>query len=174
MLGKAVEAYVGLGANIGDPLAQLVAGVAAMRELPGVTSLMVSPVYRTAPVGRTDQPPFVNAVARLRYHGSARALLAGLLAVEKACGRVRAERWGPRTLDLDLLLFGDEVIDQPELRVPHPEMTRRVFVLAPLAQLAPELIIPLTGRTASQLLAALDPRELAAQKAEKVEAAGWG
>lgn len=170
---EAVEVYVGLGANLGDPLAQLRAGVEGISRLPGVESVEVSSPYRTAPVGKTDQPSFVNAVARLRFRGAARELLAGLMAVETACGRVRAERWGPRLLDLDLLIFGGQFIDEADLRVPHPEMARRVFVLAPLAELAPRLVIPGLGQTAGQLLGGLEPAELAEQKVEKMERSFW-
>ena len=165
---RPVEVFIGLGSNLGDPRRHLLAGLAGLRGLAGYRHLAHSSLYRTAPVGVTDQPAFLNAVARGMFAGTATGLLAGLLAIEAQEGRQRLERWGPRSLDLDLLLFGQEIIALPGLSVPHPEMRRRAFVLVPLMELAPELALPLWGRTAAGLLAALDPAQRAAQTVERV------
>jgi 2-amino-4-hydroxy-6-hydroxymethyldihydropteridine diphosphokinase len=114
----------------------------------------VSSVYRTPPWGRTDQPDFLNAVAEVETGRTPREMLALCLGAEKALKRVRAERWGPRTIDIDILLFGDRTIEEPGLEVPHPRMTQRAFVLLPLAEIVPELTIG--GKTVVQLLATLD------------------
>jgi 2-amino-4-hydroxy-6-hydroxymethyldihydropteridine diphosphokinase len=162
-----VEVFIGLGANLGDAKANLLFGLEGLAGLPGYQPLAVSSPYLTAPVGPVDQPPFWNAVARGGWRGGAEELLSGLLAIEKACGRQRFQRWGPRTLDMDLLLFGRRTIAGPELTVPHPEMHRRVFVLAPLAELAPELKLPGIGATAAELLAGLPAAERRAQEASR-------
>ena len=143
-------AYVGLGANLGDREATIRAAVA---QLPGVVA--VSPLRETDPVGVTDQPQFLNGVAALETELSPRELLDVLLAVERRLGRERRERWGPRTIDLDLLLYGDEVIDEDGLTVPHPRLRERRFVLEPLADLAPKLVVPGLGGV-EELLAELD------------------
>ncbi len=163
-----VEVFIGLGSNLGDARGHLLAGLAGLKALAGYRHLALSSCYLTAPVGLTEQPPFANAVARGIYVGSAAGLLAGLLAVEAAQGRQRLLRWGPRTLDLDLLLFGDQVVDQPDLRVPHPEMAGRAFVLVPLAELASGLKLPVWGLTAGQLLERMAPAERQLQRVERV------
>jgi 2-amino-4-hydroxy-6-hydroxymethyldihydropteridine diphosphokinase len=140
------RAYVGLGANLGDREATIRAAVAA---LPGV--LAVSSLRETEPVGVTDQPRFLNGVAALETELSARDLLDTLLALERRLGRERRERWGPRTIDLDLLLFGQEAIDEPGLTVPHPRLHERRFALEPLAEIAPDALIPGRGRVANLL-----------------------
>lgn len=139
-----------------------------VRDLPGVGNVAMSSLYCTSPVGKTDQPDFVNAVAGLDYSGSAVDLLEGLLAVEAKLGRVRQEKWGPRVLDLDLLLFGNKIIELSQLKVPHPEMHRRAFVLIPLAELAPDLVIPGIAKTCGELLKLLPDQEKAAQKVESL------
>jgi 2-amino-4-hydroxy-6-hydroxymethyldihydropteridine diphosphokinase len=144
------RAYVGLGANLGDREAAI---ENALALLPGVVA--VSELRETEPVGVVDQPPFLNGVAALETSLSPRELLDTLLAVERALGRERRERWGPRTIDLDLLLFGAEAVDEPGLTVPHPRLHERRFALEPLAELDPDLLIPGRGRV-SQLLAELD------------------
>jgi 2-amino-4-hydroxy-6-hydroxymethyldihydropteridine diphosphokinase len=140
------RAYVGLGANLGDREGTIRAAVAA---LPGV--LAVSSLRETEPVGVTDQPRFLNGVAALETELSARDLLDTLLALERRLGRERRERWGPRTIDLDLLLFGEEAIDEPGLTVPHPRLHERRFALEPLAEIAPDALIPGRGRVANLL-----------------------
>ena len=144
------RAFVGLGANLGDREETIRAAVAA---LPGVVA--VSELRETDPVGVADQPRFLNGVAALETRLSARELLDTLLAVEQRLGRERRERWGPRTIDLDLLLYGDAEIDEPGLTVPHPRLHERRFALEPLAELASGLHVPGRG-TVEELLAALD------------------
>ena len=122
---------------------------------PGVDVLAVSELRETEPVGAVDQPPFLNGAVALETSLSARELLDLLLDVERELGRVRNERWGPRLVDLDLLLYGAETIDEPGLRVPHPRLHERGFALEPLAELDPDLVIPGCGRV-SALVAALD------------------
>lgn len=143
-------AYVGLGANLGDREKTIRAAVA---ELPDVVA--VSPLRDTDPVGVTDQPRFLNGVAALETELAPRELLDVLLAVERQLGRERRERWGPRTIDLDLLLYGDEVIEEDGLKIPHPRLHERRFVLEPLADLAPQLVVPGLGGV-EDLLAELD------------------
>jgi 2-amino-4-hydroxy-6-hydroxymethyldihydropteridine diphosphokinase len=144
-------AAVGLGANLGDAAATLRDAIAALAELPETTLLRASRLYRTPAWGRTDQPDFINAVALLETSLDARALLDALLAIERRFGRVRVDgaRWGPRTLDLDLLVFGDALFDEAGLQVPHPHLHERAFVLLPLAEIAPALQVPGRGRVAA-------------------------
>jgi 2-amino-4-hydroxy-6-hydroxymethyldihydropteridine diphosphokinase len=144
------RAYVGLGANLGDREGTIRAAVA---DLPGVVA--VSTLRETDPVGITAQPRFLNGVAALETELAPRELLDALLAVERRLGRERGKRWGPRTIDLDLLLYGDEVIDEDGLTIPHPRLHERRFVLEPLADLAPKLVVPGHGRV-KDLLAKLD------------------
>lgn len=144
------RAYVGVGANLGDRRATIERAIAL---LPGVVA--VSELRETDPVGVVDQPPFLNGAVALETALSPRELLDTLLAVERALGRERRERWGPRLLDLDLLLHGDATIDEPGLTVPHPRLHVRRFALEPLADLDPVLEIPGRGRV-SELLAGLD------------------
>jgi 2-amino-4-hydroxy-6-hydroxymethyldihydropteridine diphosphokinase len=134
------RAYLGIGSNLGDRLAHLQAAVDALAAVDGITVVAVSAVYETAPVGGPEQGDFLNAVVALDTRISARALLGVAHDLEAAARRVRAERWGPRTLDVDVLLVGDEVIDDPDLEVPHPRMWERGFVMAPLHDVAPELV----------------------------------
>jgi len=150
------RAFVGLGSNLGEPGRQLDEAVDRLDRLPGTEVAACSPRYWTAPVGETDQPRFLNAVVALETALDAHALLAAMLGIENGLGRERraGRRWGPRTIDLDLLLFGRESMETPELTVPHPRMHERAFVLRPLADLAPDLIVPGHGRV-STLLAAL-------------------
>jgi 2-amino-4-hydroxy-6-hydroxymethyldihydropteridine diphosphokinase len=148
-------AYVGLGANIGPREVTLLRAVDLLAEADGVDVVGVSQLRETEPVGVVDQPRFLNGVVQVETSLSPRALLDLLLEIEASLGRVRGERWGPRTIDLDLLVYGSERVDEPGLRVPHPHLHERAFVLEPLAELAPELGVPGLGRV-SELLAALD------------------
>jgi 2-amino-4-hydroxy-6-hydroxymethyldihydropteridine diphosphokinase len=149
-----VTAYVALGSNLGDRAAHVAAAVTALGALPGTRLIAVSATYETAPVGPAGQQNYFNAVAALATSLAPLTLLDHLLAIEQARGRVRRERWGPRTLDLDLLLHGGTVLDDPRLTLPHPRLLERAFVLAPLADVAPDLV--LAGRSVSVHLAALD------------------
>ena len=147
-------AYVGLGGNIGDPAATMATALRAIDASPDARVSAVSSLYRTPPWGKTDQPDFLNAVAEIRTTLAARALLDLCLATERSLKRVRAERWGPRIIDMDILVFGDKTIDEDGLQVPHPRMLERAFVLAPLAEVAPGLM--LSGMAAADRLASLD------------------
>jgi len=139
-------AYVGLGANLGDREAALRAALERLAAEPGIELLAVSAFRDTAPVGLTDQPRFLNAVAAVGTELAPRELLERLLAVELALGRTReGPRFGPRTIDLDLLLHGDAVVDEPGLTLPHPRLHERAFVLEPLAELDPHLVVPGRG-----------------------------
>jgi 2-amino-4-hydroxy-6-hydroxymethyldihydropteridine diphosphokinase len=146
------RAYVGLGANLGDRERTLQAAVDALAAEDGVEVVSVSVLRETEPVGVGQQPLYLNGAAEVETTLTARELLDRLLAVEQRFGRIRVPgEHGPRTLDLDLLLYGDEVIDEPELHVPHPRLHERRFVLEPLAELAPGLVVPGRGDVESLL-----------------------
>jgi 2-amino-4-hydroxy-6-hydroxymethyldihydropteridine diphosphokinase len=138
-------AAVALGSNLADPVAQVRRAFGAMGALPATRVVARSRLYRTRAVG-PPQPDYVNAAALLETRLDALSLFDALLAIEAAHGRARGERWGPRTLDLDLLVYGDAVIDTPRLTVPHPQLALRPFVLVPLAEVAPGLVVPGVGR----------------------------
>lgn len=145
-----VSAFIGLGSNLDDPLRQVRTALAELAELPSSRVSAVSSLYRSVPLQGPgvpqDQPDYINAVARLESALTAEALLDALQAIEARHGRVRGSaHWGPRTLDLDILLYGDLRIDTPRLRVPHPGLAERNFVLQPLAEIAPDLDIPGQG-----------------------------
>jgi 2-amino-4-hydroxy-6-hydroxymethyldihydropteridine diphosphokinase len=131
------RAYLGIGSNLGDRLAHLQLAVDELAKAPGVAVVGVSPVYETAPVGGPEQPDFLNAVVAVDTTLAAHELLRVAQQVESAAQRVRNVRWGPRTLDVDVLLVGDERIDDPDLVVPHPRIAERAFVVVPLADLDP-------------------------------------
>jgi 2-amino-4-hydroxy-6-hydroxymethyldihydropteridine diphosphokinase len=145
------KAYIGLGANLDDPVAQVRAAFAALDAIDSTRVEDRSSLYRSQPVGYAEQPDFVNAVARIASGLDARTLLARLAAIEQSQGRVRAHPNGPRTLDLDLLLFDDDRITTDELVVPHPRMHERAFVLIPLTEIAPGIVIPGRGPAARLL-----------------------
>ncbi|MDR6869750.1 2-amino-4-hydroxy-6-hydroxymethyldihydropteridine diphosphokinase [Bosea sp. BE125] len=145
----AIEAALGLGGNLGDPVAAFAAALKALAAHPRIRLGKISSVYRTPPWGRLDQPEFLNMAALIETSLPAVELLALVLDIEKRQGRERLERWGPRTLDIDILSYGDDEIDQPGLQVPHPRLAERAFALAPLAEIAPMLAIG--GQTAAKL-----------------------
>lgn len=149
-------AYIGLGSNQQDPVRQLHQALDAIAALPTTSLLAHSGFYRSAPVGYLDQPDFVNAVASVRTGLAPEALLHGLLDIEQRQGRQRTFRNAPRTLDLDVLLYADREIDRPGLRVPHPAMHLRAFVLLPLLELAPECVIPGIGSARLAVAACAD------------------
>lgn len=149
-----VQAWIGLGGNVGDPAATLRAALLDLAALPQTQLLRASRLYRTPAWGMVEQPDFVNAVALLETTLGARDLLEAMLGIERAFGRERGERWGPRVIDLDLLLHGDAVLDEPGLRVPHPHLHQRAFVLVPLLEIEPDAFIPGQG-PAHDALAAL-------------------
>jgi 2-amino-4-hydroxy-6-hydroxymethyldihydropteridine diphosphokinase len=150
-----MRAYVGVGTNLGDRWANLARAARGVRAAPRVAPLRASRVWDTPPLG-PPQPRYLNAVVELEADLPPEALLAALQRVERDAGRVRGgARWGARRLDLDLLLYGDLVVARPGLTVPHPGLASRRFVLAPLAELAPDLVVPGTKRSVAELLAAL-------------------
>ena len=151
--GPPARAAVGLGGNLGDAAATLHEAMLALDGLPDTRLLRASRLYRTPAWGNTAQPDFVNAAALLQTQLEVRDLLDALLDIERRFGRIRGEgeRWGPRTLDLDLLLYGDATIDEPGLRVPHPHLHQRAFALLPLAEIGPDLPVPGHGRVAALL-----------------------
>ena len=144
-------AYVALGANIGDPAATVLAAFAALSNLEDSRVVHTSSLYRTAPVGLKNQPDFINAVVALETGLAPEELLDALLDLEARFGRVRRDRNGPRTLDLDLLLYNDIELDLPRLILPHPRLHLRAFVLQPLAEIAPTLVVPGRGSVAAWL-----------------------
>lgn len=147
------RAYIGLGSNLNRPREQLLTALSSLAALPHSRLAAVSSFYLSEPLGPADQPCYLNAVAALDTDLAPLALLDGLQAIERCQGRRRqAQRWGPRTLDLDILLIGDLSLDLPRLKVPHYHMHARAFVLYPLAEIAPELNLP-DGTTLAQLLA---------------------
>jgi 2-amino-4-hydroxy-6-hydroxymethyldihydropteridine diphosphokinase len=156
--GAAGEAVIGLGSNLGDKVAHIDRAIALLTRDGSVRELARSRYYRTAPWGYTEQDWFVNACLRVATALSPRELLARCLAVEEAMGRKREVRWGPRIIDLDILLYGDSAIEEPGLVVPHPQIGARAFVLVPLLDVAPDARI--ANRPARDLLAGLDASEV--------------
>ncbi|WP_293171225.1 2-amino-4-hydroxy-6-hydroxymethyldihydropteridine diphosphokinase [Oceanithermus sp.] len=152
---KGTRVLIALGSNLGDRAGFLLAGLARLGALEGFAPGRLSPVYETEPVGPAEQGPYLNAVLEGESALEPRTLLAALLAIERELGRVRDRRWGPRTLDLDLLDYGGRVLRQPGLELPHPRLHERAFVLVPLADLQPGWRHPVLGRTARELLADL-------------------
>lgn len=148
------RAYLGLGSNLGDKRATIAAAIARLEAEPGITLIRRSGDYRTLPWGETDQDWFVNACVSLETSLSPQALLRACLTTEGVFGRVRTRRWGPRTLDIDLLQVEGEVSDTANLTLPHPYLLERAFVLVPLSEIAPDLVIG--GRSIAAALAALD------------------
>ena len=146
MVAKQQTACVALGANIGEPVQQIEAGMAALAALPDTHLVARSSLYRSAPVGYADQPDFVNAVAVIETMLAPQKLLEALMAVERAHGRVRDFPNAPRTLDLDIVLYGGSVVHEPGLTIPHARMLDRAFVMVPLAEVAPDMQVPGHGR----------------------------
>jgi 2-amino-4-hydroxy-6-hydroxymethyldihydropteridine diphosphokinase len=143
-------AAIGLGSNLGDSRALLEGAIARLSRSPGIRIEKTSRLYRTAAIG-PPQPDYLNACALLRVKLSPLALLKTLLTIEAEFGRVRSRRWGPRTLDLDLLLYDDVILETPELQLPHPRFRERAFVLVPLAEIAPDRLDPVSGKTIARL-----------------------
>jgi 2-amino-4-hydroxy-6-hydroxymethyldihydropteridine diphosphokinase len=145
-------AYVGLGSNIGDKYANLALAIDKMRLIPDTRVVEQSADYLTAPVGPQDQPQFANSVVKITTERSPRELLDALKAIERAMGRANTGRWGPRVIDLDILLYDNAVIEEEDLKIPHPEMPRREFVLEPLCEIAPEAYHPVLKKTVREML----------------------
>ncbi|HET8940500.1 MAG TPA: 2-amino-4-hydroxy-6-hydroxymethyldihydropteridine diphosphokinase [Rudaea sp.] len=151
-----VPAYIGLGSNLADPAKQIRAALHALANLPQTRLVRQSRLYASAAWGIVDQPDFVNAVAEIETALVPRALLAALLDIERDAGRVReSTRWGPRVLDLDILVYAQQCIDEPGLRIPHPYLHERAFALMPLMEIAPHLVIPGRGKI-DDLMARID------------------
>ena len=145
-----MQAFIGIGSNLADPVAQVRCAIDALDGLERTRRRSASRLYRNPPMGPADQPDYVNAVAEVQTALSAHELLGELQGLEARAGRHRdGERWGPRPLDLDLLVYGDARIDEPALSVPHPGIARRAFVLHPLAEIAPALTVPGLGQVAA-------------------------
>ncbi len=147
-------AYIALGTNLGDKRANIQRALELLGKEPKIHIERVSSLYEMEPVGYTDQPDFVNVAARLVTELSARELLGVALAVENIMGRVRTIRWGPRVIDIDILMYDDERVEEPDLELPHPRMTERRFVLEPLAEIVPGLVLQ-NGKTVEEALADL-------------------
>jgi len=139
---ESAKVYIGIGSNLENPLEQLKAAIAALREIPGTKLCQVSSIYQTAPIGPAGQPDYTNAAALLETLLTPEALLDELQRIELDQGRIRKERWGPRTLDLDIILYAGMTIRTARLTVPHIEMENRNFVLIPLMDIGPELTLP--------------------------------
>jgi len=152
------RAFIGLGTNLGNREENLAAARQRLARLPASSLVRFSSVYPTSPWGKVDQPPFLNQVASVDTRLTPRELLQEMLAIENDLGRQRQERWGPRVIDLDLLLYGHQVIREDDLTVPHPHLTRRAFVLAPLMEIAPDLKLP-DGTYIREILANLSPAD---------------
>ncbi|MER9555423.1 2-amino-4-hydroxy-6-hydroxymethyldihydropteridine diphosphokinase [Mesorhizobium sp. M0323] len=146
--------YLSLGGNLGDPAKSMAAALGILDANERTRVVAVSSLYRTPPWGKLDQPDFLNAAAEISTALAPRALLDVCLDAERKLKRVREERWGPRLIDIDILVFGDRIIHETGLEVPHPRMLERAFVLAPLAEIAPELVVD--GKSVSERLAAVD------------------
>ena len=153
------NAYLGVGGNLGDRLQNLTEAVRRLHATPGIRVVVVSSVYESTAVGVTAQPDFLNLVVHATTDCLPEELLAHCLRIETGLGRVRRERWGPRTVDIDILLYDDVVLSDPALTIPHPRMLERSFALVPLAEIAPQLMV--NGQSVAALAARLDPAGLA-------------
>jgi 2-amino-4-hydroxy-6-hydroxymethyldihydropteridine diphosphokinase len=159
MVTTAAITAIALGSNMGNSPAILAGALEALAQTSGITVQAQSSWYRTKAIGPT-QPDYLNGCAILSVQISPQALLAQLLAIEQEFGRVRQEHWGPRTLDLDLLLYDDLILDQPNLQIPHPRMTERAFVLVPLAEIASDWIDPVSQKVIQDLLLEIDTSDV--------------
>ncbi|WP_219704202.1 2-amino-4-hydroxy-6-hydroxymethyldihydropteridine diphosphokinase [Marinomonas lutimaris] len=160
-----MHAYIGLGSNLENPVAQLDRAIDALKKHDDLKNLRVSSIYGSKPVGPQDQPDYINAVARFDTALSPIELLDLLQSIEQSQRRVRERHWGPRTLDLDLLLYGQQTIQLPRLTVPHPFMLERGFVIKPLSDLAPDMLLA-NGKTVTEQLQQLDTSDLVFIKEE--------
>ncbi|MFP4119442.1 2-amino-4-hydroxy-6-hydroxymethyldihydropteridine diphosphokinase [Coleofasciculus sp.] len=154
-MSQSQQCAIALGSNLGDSRAILEAAIVMLAKTPSITVTSESSWYRTAPIG-PPQPDYLNGCVILEVQLTPQDLLQTTLSIEKQFGRERRERWGPRTLDLDILLFDNLIIDTPTLQIPHPRMTERAFVLVPLAEIAPDWIEPTSGCAIAQLVQRVD------------------
>ena len=146
------KVFIGFGSNLGNRCALINQALQALSDLPTISLKKLSSLYETAPVGYLEQGAFLNGAILIKSSLAASELLERLLAIENTLGRVRKERWGPRTIDLDILFYGDQIIDEVDLLVPHPELGKRLFVLEPLHEIASTWLHPRFGGTISELL----------------------
>lgn len=160
-------AYLGLGGNVGNPRASIDAALAHLDADSQISVLRVSSLYRTAPIGLTEQPDFLNAVAQIETRLAPEDLLTATLNIENLLGRVRTEKWAPRVIDIDVLLYSNRVLSTPRITTPHPRMHERAFVLVPLAELAPDLRMP--GASESMTMAELAEILAAQTRIEKID-----
>jgi 2-amino-4-hydroxy-6-hydroxymethyldihydropteridine diphosphokinase len=151
--------YIGLGSNLGDGIRNCRRAIEAIKSDPRNRLVQGSPFYRTDPVGKKDQNWFINGVIAVETSMAPGEFMEFLLSVENEMGRIREERWGPRIIDLDILFYGDQVLSEGGLRIPHPRLHERRFVLAPLKDIAPDWVHPVFHKTVSQILAELEPGE---------------
>jgi 2-amino-4-hydroxy-6-hydroxymethyldihydropteridine diphosphokinase len=160
-----VRAYIAIGSNLGDRQAVTAAALELLNDSQGMHVIAVSSMHETEPVGPSGQGRYINAAAALETDRSARRVLETLLGIERALGRVRdpEQRWGPRIIDLDLMLYGEAVLDEPGLRVPHPRMHERAFMLEPLAEIAADIRHPVLGRTIQSLCRSLSSKGVGAE-----------
>ncbi|MBX7257205.1 MAG: 2-amino-4-hydroxy-6-hydroxymethyldihydropteridine diphosphokinase [Candidatus Hydrogenedentes bacterium] len=145
--------YLSIGSNLGDRQENLLGAVECLEKIPGTRVFVVSSVYETAPIGDIDQPSFLNLAVGIETALTPLELLDATQDIERLMGRVPSRRWGPRLVDIDIVLWDDRVMDTDRLRIPHPEFRKRAFVLRPLTEIAPETVDPVTGRTVVQLAA---------------------
>jgi len=171
MVAMETVCYIGLGSNQGDKLRNCREAVDAMGRIPGCRIAGVSRFYRTAPVGVENQDWYVNGVAALSVRIFPRELLEALLDIERRMGRVRTGKWGPRTIDLDILAYGNRVIEEPDLVIPHPLMHLRRFVLVPLADLSADWTHPVLGTNAAEILEGISEKD---QRVLPLEDSSWG
>ena len=151
-----MKAYLGLGSNIGDRLENLRSALSRLNNISEIRVQKVSPVYETLPVGGPQQPDYLNAVVEIETYLEAEKLLAVCSCIEQDMGRVRRVHWGPRVIDIDILLFGELILNTEQLTVPHPRMHERAFVLKPLADISPDYIHPVLGLTVGEILVKID------------------
>ena len=156
--------YLGLGSNLGNRLGNLRSALAALKELPGFAIGKMSSIYETVPVDNMDQPKFLNMVVEAATDLTPAELLTSLLRIESHLGRVRQKTWEPRAIDLDILYYGDQIVSEDNLSIPHPRAAQRAFVLVPLCEIAPDFTDPLSRQKARELLAGLDRRGQAVVK----------
>ncbi len=165
---KTYRVFLGLGSNVGERHMHLNAAAAALKNVPDVSVIWASSVYESDPVGRTDQPKFLNAVIELETSLQPSALLTEVKRIEQMVGRTMTERWGPREIDIDILLYDGLVHEDETLRVPHSELENRKFVLVPLREIAPDVVHPISGLTATEMASACRDRTRVVMTSYKV------
>ena len=153
-----IVSFVGIGSNLGDPIGNCLRAVELISSLSEVEVLRMSSLYRTDPVGFSEQDPFVNCVIEVKITLSAHFFLKSLQQIENDMGRIRTEKWGPRTVDLDILLYGQNTIEDETLTIPHPELHKRRFVLVPLCEIVPDVVHPAFGVSVKELLDSLEDK----------------